>query len=477
MIKYVKRLLALIVVLIFTLPTVAQTTEVTMRDYMVPHANIAIPHPTDWIGYDLTSDFSRKLVEIYALPFDRESGQQPRDVVIRFEVVDKLDDETLEDALLRYVDSDEPLDPIVVEHDRISMLRVDSVMVGNVALAQIIIDGDEDSWLYLSIMNADIPIVTDIVANISYLVVPSQPTEAVVEDNVDETDETVASDLGDELPSSIVLEDASIEIFFPEAWIIDSTPYQHNLYESDFDRTSGQQPRSMVIEIQWFQKIPGETLDQAYGFLSGDATLEPRPVEDAQFDMLRADTTMVGNVTLEVVVVDAADYFVLLKVMKPNDLILDAMLAQIALAGAGDIECSVWIELIDFNGEVVVSMQARNGVEIDPLILDMTTVTVEQSNESTTYGNATVQIMSDGCGDVRSGSGLYDVVITEVGAKKINVIKAVRGLTGMGLADGKALVESAPNAIVLNGVSSEVAEAAKIQLETEGATVTLVELP
>jgi|GEM_PF-1001534 len=276
---------------------------------------------------------------------------------------------------------------------------------------------------------------------------------------------------------SIALEEASIEIFYPAGWIIDSTSVKHNLYEFDSDRTSGQQPDGMVVEIQWYQKIPGETLEQAYEFLSGYAALEPTPVEDAQFAMLSADTITDDNVPSELVVIDAADFWVVLNIMQPNDTIVDAMLAQIVLIGVGDMSCSVWVDVIDSSGNVIVSIQAQNGVALDLLVLDMTTVTVNQDSESTSYGGATLQLMSDGCDDVMAGSGLYNVVITDAGASKINVIKAVRGLTGLGLADGKSLVDSAPDAVILMGVTLEVAESAKAELEAEGATVSLIEQP
>ena len=66
----------------------------------------------------------------------------------------------------------------------------------------------------------------------------------------------------------------------------------------------------------------------------------------------------------------------------------------------------------------------------------------------------------------------FDVVLTDVGAKKINVIKAVRALTNLGLKEAKEVVEGAPSTI-LNGVSKESAAEAKQQLEAEGATVEL----
>jgi len=66
----------------------------------------------------------------------------------------------------------------------------------------------------------------------------------------------------------------------------------------------------------------------------------------------------------------------------------------------------------------------------------------------------------------------FDVVLTSYGPKKIQVIKAVRALTSLGLKEAKALVESAP-APVKEGVSKDDAEAAKTALEEAGASVEL----
>jgi len=62
----------------------------------------------------------------------------------------------------------------------------------------------------------------------------------------------------------------------------------------------------------------------------------------------------------------------------------------------------------------------------------------------------------------------FDVVLTDVGANKIQVIKAVRELTSLGLKEAKDLVDSAPKA-VKEGVAKEEAEAAKAKLEEAGA--------
>ena len=66
----------------------------------------------------------------------------------------------------------------------------------------------------------------------------------------------------------------------------------------------------------------------------------------------------------------------------------------------------------------------------------------------------------------------FDVVLTGDGGKKINVIKEVRAITGLGLTEAKALVEGAPKAIK-EGVSKADAEKFKKQLEEAGATVEL----
>ncbi len=66
----------------------------------------------------------------------------------------------------------------------------------------------------------------------------------------------------------------------------------------------------------------------------------------------------------------------------------------------------------------------------------------------------------------------FDVVLAEAGANKIQVIKAVRELTGLGLKEAKELVDGAPKN-VKEGVSKEDAEAAKEKLEAAGAKVEL----
>ena len=66
----------------------------------------------------------------------------------------------------------------------------------------------------------------------------------------------------------------------------------------------------------------------------------------------------------------------------------------------------------------------------------------------------------------------FNVVLVEAGEKKVNVIKAVRELTGLGLKEAKAVVDGAPG-VVKEGVSKDEAEAAKKALEEAGAQVVL----
>jgi large subunit ribosomal protein L7/L12 len=66
----------------------------------------------------------------------------------------------------------------------------------------------------------------------------------------------------------------------------------------------------------------------------------------------------------------------------------------------------------------------------------------------------------------------FDVILTGDGGKKINVIKEVRAITGLGLGEAKALVEGAPKA-VKEGVNKDEAEKIKKQIEDAGGTVEL----
>jgi len=79
---------------------------------------------------------------------------------------------------------------------------------------------------------------------------------------------------------------------------------------------------------------------------------------------------------------------------------------------------------------------------------------------------------SDAGGAAAEEKTEFDVILAGAGDNKINVIKAVRSLTGLGLKEAKDLVEAAPKP-VKEGVSKDEAEAAKAALEEAGASVEL----
>ena len=79
---------------------------------------------------------------------------------------------------------------------------------------------------------------------------------------------------------------------------------------------------------------------------------------------------------------------------------------------------------------------------------------------------------TSGDASVAESKNEFDVILSVVGEKKINVIKEVRAITGLALGEAKALVEGAPKP-VKEGVPKEEAEAMKKKLEEVGATIEL----
>ena len=77
---------------------------------------------------------------------------------------------------------------------------------------------------------------------------------------------------------------------------------------------------------------------------------------------------------------------------------------------------------------------------------------------------------ADAGGDAGAEKTEFDVVLASIGEKKINVIKEVRAITGLGLKEAKELVESAP-APIKEGAAKDEAEEIKKKLEEAGATV------
>ena len=119
--------------------------------------------------------------------------------------------------------------------------------------------------------------------------------------------------------------------------------------------------------------------------------------------------------------------------------------------------------------------------DLDKLVDDLSALTVLEASELSKMleekwgvsAAAPVAVAAAGGGDAGAAAEEkteFDVVLTSFGEKKINVIKEVRALTGLGLKEAKDLVEGAP-AAVKEGVSKAEAEEVKTKLEEAGASV------
>lgn len=119
--------------------------------------------------------------------------------------------------------------------------------------------------------------------------------------------------------------------------------------------------------------------------------------------------------------------------------------------------------------EIIEAIEEMSVLELSEL--------VEELEEKFGVSAAAPVAAAPGAGDGGDGDGgeeksEFDVFLEDIGDKKINVIKAVRELTGKGLKDSKALVDDAPQNIQ-EGVAKEDAEEMKEKLEDAGATVEL----
>jgi len=99
-------------------------------------------------------------------------------------------------------------------------------------------------------------------------------------------------------------------------------------------------------------------------------------------------------------------------------------------------------------------------------------ITAMEEKFGVTAAVAAVAVAGGDAGAAAEEKTEFDIVLTAAGDKKVNVIKAVRGITGLGLKEAKDLVDGAPSTLK-EGVSKEDAEAAKKDLEEAGATVEL----
>ena len=110
-------------------------------------------------------------------------------------------------------------------------------------------------------------------------------------------------------------------------------------------------------------------------------------------------------------------------------------------------------------------------------VLDLSSLIKDMEEKFGVSAAAAVAVAAPAAGGDAGGAAAeekteFDVVLTGFGDKKVGVIKAVRGITGLGLKEAKDLVESAPGA-VKEGVSKDEAEEMKKTLEEAGATVEL----
>lgn len=119
--------------------------------------------------------------------------------------------------------------------------------------------------------------------------------------------------------------------------------------------------------------------------------------------------------------------------------------------------------------EVLNAVAEMSVLELSELIKDME----EKFGVSASAAVAVAAPAAGGAGGDAAGEeekSEFDVVLSSFGDKKVSVIKAVRGITGLGLKEAKDLVESAPSAIK-EGVSKDEAEEIKKQLEEAGGSV------
>ena len=109
-------------------------------------------------------------------------------------------------------------------------------------------------------------------------------------------------------------------------------------------------------------------------------------------------------------------------------------------------------------------------------VLDLSELVKEMEEKFGVSAAAPVAMMAAGPADAGGGAAEeqteFDVILTAAGDKKIQVIKEVRAITGLGLKDAKALVDEAPKP-VKEGIAKEDAEKIKAQLEEAGAQVEL----
>lgn len=129
-------------------------------------------------------------------------------------------------------------------------------------------------------------------------------------------------------------------------------------------------------------------------------------------------------------------------------------------------EAKTWSKEIKDLGDKIVALTLMQAKELGDYLKD------EHGIEPAAGGAVMMAGPAAEGGAAEEEKSSFDVILKEIGDKKIQIIKTVRALTGLGLKEAKAVVDAAPKA-VKEGVSKEEAEEAKTQLEAEGATVEL----
>ena len=124
-----------------------------------------------------------------------------------------------------------------------------------------------------------------------------------------------------------------------------------------------------------------------------------------------------------------------------------------------------WSEDTKKIGDSIVSLTLSQAKELSDYLK-------EEHGIEAAAGGAVMVAAAGGLGEAAEEQSAFDVVLTACGDKKIQVIKAVREISGLGLKEAKGLVDEAPKAIK-EGVAKEEAEELKKKLEEAGATVEL----
>jgi len=125
-----------------------------------------------------------------------------------------------------------------------------------------------------------------------------------------------------------------------------------------------------------------------------------------------------------------------------------------------------WSDDIKAIGDQIVGLSLLQAKELSDYLKE------EHGLEAAAGGAVMMAAPAGDAGAAADEPTEFNVVLTEAGAKKINVIKEVRGVTGLGLKEAKELVDSAPS-VIKEALPKDEAEALKKKLEEAGAKVEL----